>query len=191
MIMELMKTFVHFEYINYEFLFRQKMSWFKKLYSSQETKVVYGKLKSESKDDNKKEYAEEQEAVTVGEFKIDESQESSSSSTQSRCFSWSGLSRQFSTQKRKLSDDENEDEEDEKLWSYFCSTQETKKEDETPFSSQTSNISMQTISSQPINIPTQTAVDKDGNKNDDGDDDDEGKIAFYVKVGKRKKFKYF
>ena len=47
---------------------------------------------------------------------------------------------------------------------------------------------MQTISSRPINIPTQTAVDKDGNENND---DDEGKIAFYVKVGKRKKFKYF
>ena len=48
---------------------------------------------------------------------------------------------------------------------------------------------MQTISSQPINIPTQTAVDKDDNENDDSDDD-EGKIAFYVKVGKRKKYKY-
>ena len=57
---------------------------------------------------------------------------------------------------------------------------------------------MQTISSQPINIPTQTAVDKGDNENDDSDDDDdddddddEGKIAFYVKVGKRKNFKYF
>ena len=29
--MELMKTFVYFEYINYEFLFRQKMSWLKKI----------------------------------------------------------------------------------------------------------------------------------------------------------------
>ena len=48
---------------------------------------------------------------------------------------------------------------------------------------------MQTITSQPINIPTQAAVDKDGNENDDGDDD-EGKIAFYVKVGKHKKCKY-
>ena len=48
---------------------------------------------------------------------------------------------------------------------------------------------MQTISSQPINIPTQTAVGKDDNENDDSDDD-EGKIAFYVKVGKRKKYKY-
>ena len=52
--MELMKTFVHFEYINYEFLFRQKMSWFKKLHCFQETKVVYKKSKSENKDDNKK-----------------------------------------------------------------------------------------------------------------------------------------
>ena len=45
---------------------------------------------------------------------------------------------------------------------------------------------MQTISSQPINIPTETAVDKDDNENDD-----DGKIAFYVKVGKRKKFNFF
>ena len=54
MIIELVKTFVHFEYINYEFLFRQKMSWFKKLHSLQETKVVYKKSKSENKDDDKK-----------------------------------------------------------------------------------------------------------------------------------------
>ena len=53
-----MKTFVHFEYINYGFLFRQKMSWFKKLYSSQEKKVVY-----ENKDGDKKGSTEEQEAV--------------------------------------------------------------------------------------------------------------------------------
>ena len=138
----------------------------------------------------KKEHPEEQEAIAVDEFKIDESQESSSSSsTQSSWFSWSVLSRQFSTQKRELSDNENE-EEDEKCWSSFCSTQETKKEDETLFSSHTSNISTQTISSQPINIPTQTAVNKDDNESDDGDDD-EGKIAFYVKVVKRKKFKCF
>ena len=52
----------------------------------------------------KKENPEEQEAVAAGEFKIDESQESSSSSTQSSWFSWSGLSRQFSTQKSELSD---------------------------------------------------------------------------------------
>ena len=77
MIMVQMKKFVHFEYINYKFLFRLKMSWFKNFYSSQETKFVYEKSKSKSKDDDKKENTEEQEAVNVGKFKIDESQESS------------------------------------------------------------------------------------------------------------------
>ena len=56
MIMAQMKTFVHFEYINYKFLFRLKMSYFKKLYSSQETKVVYNKSKRENKDYDKKKY---------------------------------------------------------------------------------------------------------------------------------------
>ena len=50
---------------------------------------------------------------------------------------------------------------------------------------------MQTISSQPINIPTQTSVDKDDNEKDDGDDNDEEKAEFSVKFGKHKKFKYF
>ena len=56
MIMAQMKTFVHFEYINHKFLFRLKMSCFKKLYSSQETKVVYNKSKRENKDYDKKKY---------------------------------------------------------------------------------------------------------------------------------------
>ena len=56
MIMAQMKTFVHFEHINYKFLFRLKMSCFKKLYSSQETKVVYNKSKRENKDYDKKKY---------------------------------------------------------------------------------------------------------------------------------------
>ena len=65
------------------------------------------------------------------------------------------------------------------------------KNDETPFSSQASNVSIQTISNQPINIPTQTSVDKDGNEKDNGwdSDNDEGKFEFYVKGGKHKKFK--
>ena len=63
--MALMKTFIHFEYINYRFLFRQKMSWFKKLYSSQETKVVY-----ENKDGNEKESTQEQEAVLWANLKL-------------------------------------------------------------------------------------------------------------------------
>lgn len=40
-------------------------------------------------------------------------------------------------------------------------------------------------------MPTQTQVDRDDNKKDDDDNDDEGKIYFYVKVGKNRKFIYF
>ena len=36
------------------FYLDKKMSWFKKLHSLQETKVVYKKSKSENKDDDKK-----------------------------------------------------------------------------------------------------------------------------------------
>ena len=60
-----------------------------------------------------------------------------------------------------------------------------------PFSSQASNVSTQTISSQPVNIPTQTSVDKYDNEKDDGVDNDEEKAEFFVKFGKHKKFKYF
>ena len=86
-----------------------------------------------------------------------------------------------------MSDNENE-EGDEKWWSSFCS-QETKKDEETPFSSQASNVSTQTISSQPINIATQTSADKDDNEKDDGSDNDEENAEFYVKFGKHEKFK--
>ena len=47
---------------------------------------------------------------------------------------------------------------------------------------------MQTISSQPINIPTQTAVDKDDNENDDSDDD-EGKLHFTLRLESLNTFK--
>ena len=53
-------------------------------------------------------------------------------------------------------------------------------------------------------IPTQTAADKDYNKKDDTKKDDnkkddhdedngdrEGKVAFFVRVGKNKRFKYY
>ena len=40
-------------------------------------------------------------------------------------------------------------------------------------------------------MPTQTQVDRDDNKKGDDDNDDEGKISFYVKVGKNRKFIYF
>ena len=161
------------------------MSWFKKVFSSQEeTKVVYEKSISESENkEDKKE--EEEETVTVSELKIDESQESSGSSSQNSWWSsWSGLSTQFiSSQKRELSDDKD----DGKWWSSF-SSQETK--NELLFSSQASkDDSSQPVNMQPENIPTQTGIDKDDNVNEDYDD--EGKVEFFLRVGKHKMFKYF
>ena len=53
------------------------MSWFKNVLSSQqtnETKVLYGKSKSESQNKEDKKEGEE-EIVTVSELKIDKSQE--------------------------------------------------------------------------------------------------------------------
>ena len=59
------------------------MSWFKKVLSSQQTKVPYAKSKSESKSENKEDKKEgEEETVTVSELKIDESQEISECSSQ-------------------------------------------------------------------------------------------------------------
>ena len=48
-----------------------------------------------------------------------------------------------------------------------------------------------------MEIVTQTAVDKDNNKKDDNkkddhdEDNDEGKVDFFVRVGKTKRFKYY
>ena len=48
-----------------------------------------------------------------------------------------------------------------------------------------------------MEIVTQTAVDKDNNKKDDNkkddhdEDNDEGKVDFFVRVGKNKRFKYY
>ena len=137
------------------------MSWLKKVFSTQQTKVACEKSKSESESKNKEDKKEgEEETVTVSEFKIDEIQESSESSSQNSWWSsWGGLSTQFnSSQKRKLSDDE---EEEGKWWSSFCS-QETK--NESWFSIQANNEdSSQTVKAQPENIPTQTCIDKDDN----------------------------
>lgn len=163
-------------------LFRKKISWLKKLYSLQETKVKYEKSKSEDKKDDETDNKQE-EKVTESKFKIDESQQTEeSSNTQSSW--WSSWSR-WGSQKRDHSDDENE--EGEKWCSSFFSMPETEK-DKTEFSSQASKVSTQKSSSQAINILTQTSLDKN---NDQNDDDDEGKTSFYVKVGKHKRLKYY
>ena len=73
------------------------MSWFKKVFSlqqSNETKVVYEKSKSKRENENKEDNKEvEEEIGTVSELRIDETQESSGSSSQNSWWStWSGLS---------------------------------------------------------------------------------------------------
>ena len=140
---------------------------------------MYQKIKDEKSDktDNKQEG--EDEKLAQSEFKIDETQ-SSQSSQSSWWSSWSGLSSQYSSQKKELSDDED-DEDDEKWWQSFCSNPgKNEKEKE-----------------EPMEILTQTAVDKDHNKKDDNkkddddEDNDEGKVEFFVRVGKNKRFKYY
>lgn len=61
---------------------------------------------------------------------------------------------------------------------------ESKKEKETTFSSQKSNVSTQASPSKTIHVPTQTAIDEN-------DDDDEEKVEFFLKVRKHKKLKYY
>ena len=49
-----------------------------------------------------------------------------------------------------------------------------------------------------MEILTQTTIDKDDNKKDDNkkdddddEDNDEGKVGFFVRVGKNERFKYY
>ena len=79
------------------------MSWFKKVLSSQQTKVPYAKSKSESKSENKEDKKEgEEETVTVSELKIDEIQEISECSSQNSWWSsWSRLSTQFNSSQKE------------------------------------------------------------------------------------------
>ena len=113
------------------------------------------------------------------EFKIDETQ-SSQNRKSSWQISWSGLSSRYSSQKRELSNDED-DEDDEKWWQSFCSSPDKKEKEK----------------EEPMEILTQTAIDKDNNKKDDNkkdgndEDNDEGKVEFFVRVGKNKRFKYY
>ena len=153
------------------------MSWFKKVFSlqsSQETKVVCQKTEDEESDETEDKQEGEDEKIRESEFKIDETQ-SSQNSQSSWWISWSGLSSQYSSQKRELSHDED-DEDDKKWWQSFCSSPHKK---------------------EPMEIITQTAVDKDNNKKDDNkkddhdEDNDEGKVDFFVRVGKNKRFKYY
>ena len=163
------------------------MSWFEKIFSSQssqETKVVYQKTEDEKYDETDDKPEREDEKIMESEFKIDETQSSQSSHT-SWWRSWSTLSSQYSGQKRELSNDEEEedddDDDDEKGWQSFCSSPDKKEKEK----------------EQPMEILTQTTVDKDDNKKDDNkkdddeEDNDEGKVEFFVRVGENKRFKYY
>ena len=163
-----------------------EVSWFEKFFSSQssqETKVVYQKTEDEKYDETDDKPEREDEKIMESEFKIDETQSSQSSHT-SWWRSWSTLSSQYSGQKRELSNDEEEeddDDDDEKGWQSFCSSPDKKEKEK----------------EQPMEILTQTTVDKDDNKKDDNkkdddeEDNDEGKVEFFVRVGENKRFKYY
>ena len=163
-----------------------EVSWFENFFSSQssqETKVVYQKTEDEKYDETDDKPEREDEKIMESEFKIDETQSSQSSHT-SWWRSWSTLSSQYSGQKRELSNDEEEeddDDDDEKGWQLFCSSPDKKEKEK----------------EQPMEILTQTTVDKDDNKKDDNkkdddeEDNDEGKVEFFVRVGENKRFKYY
>ena len=42
-----------------------------------------------------------------------------------------------------------------------------------------------------MDLLTKTVVDKGHNKKEDEEEDDEGKVEFFVRVGKNKIFKYY
>ena len=162
---------------NWFFISELKMSWFKKVFSSQSSSqgssVTYKKETKTDQTDMKQD-----EKITERKFKMDderqETEESSQSSQNIWWSSWSVLSTQFSSQKREHSDDENEE-----WWSWFCST---------PIKKEEKN------NTEPMDIPlTQTAIDRDNNKKNKKEDNDneEGKAKFFVWVGKHKRFKYF
>ena len=102
------------------------------------------KIKNWTKTDDKQEG--EDEKITESEFKVEETQNSQSSQS-SWWSSWSSLSSQYSSQKRELSDGKD-DEDDEKWWQSFCNSLDKKEKEK----------------EEPMEIPTQTAVDKDDNK---------------------------
>ena len=116
----------------------------------------------------------------------EENKESSQGSNNSWLSLWSGLSTTFDSpksKKREFSDDD--DEEEDKWWSSFLSKERSESKSKSFFSTQASSSSQ---SSQATNIPTQTCVNKDDNKDNDEVD---SKVEFFVKVGKYKKFKLF
>ena len=113
---------------NFDFRYRLKMSWFKKLFSSQPSSsqtptVKYIKVtdrKDEERKDSKKEEKEEEQITNETEQsmpEIDQTQESS-------CYSWSGATPIFDSQSEKH---KWEDDDDEPWWESFKSEPSTQK----------------------------------------------------------------
>ena len=109
-------------------------------------------------------------------MKIEEgNNENSQESDNSWFSSWSSLSTTFDSPKGKKREFSDDDKEEDKWLSSFCSKER--------------NESSSNQSTQATNVPTQTCVDKDGNKEDD--DKDDSKVKFFLKVGNHKKLKFF
>ena len=109
---------------------------------------------------------------------ISETQEcdETTQSTQDSCYSWSSVSQEIDIkgEKRELSDDEEEP-----RWESFKSQSTQKSTQET--------ILQEFKSSQP---KAEAISSQDDNKCDDEEEENEdGKISFYLKLGKFKKFK--
>ena len=169
------------------------MSWFKKIFgsqissqgssqsSSQESKVYYTcniSTKEKNEADNN---GKESENVTVSE--LEECDDTTQSTQDSTCYSWSGVRQGFDIrgEKRELSDDEQDP-----WWESFKSQSTQKSTQESSqmklFSSQSS---LQASSSQ---VGASSLQDDD--KSDKEEKNEDEKISFYLKLGKYKKFKF-
>ena len=115
-------------------------------------------------------------------MKIEEgNKESSQVSDNSWFSSWSSLSSTFDLPKSKKREFNDDDEEEDKWWNSFYRKEKNKSKSKLFFSTQVSSSSQ---SSQATNIPTQTCVDKDNNKDDDEGD---SKVEFFLKSRKTQK----
>ena len=139
--------------------------------------VIYQQKKKNEADNNGK----ERENVTVSE--LEECDDTTQSTQDSTCYSWSDVSQGFDIpgEKRELSDDEQDP------WWESLKSQSTQKS--TQESSQmklfSSQSSLQTSSSQ---VGASSLQDDD--KSDKEEKNEDEKISFYLKLGKYKKFKF-
>ena len=154
------------------------MSWFKKIFtsqSSQETKVYY--QKDTQTDQQKEEEKKSETEAKFEELQVDDSQVSDEATKLSQKSWWSGWSRlsQPFTSKYEKRDCSSDEEEEDQWWKLFCSESNKKVE---LWQGESSSSS-------------QTKEDKNKNEEDNKNEDkDQGKVSFYIKVGKNKRFKY-